>query len=120
MLRRKLTDGLVALSLIAAATPALGADYAPIDCSKASLPAERTICHSYALGQAEARIATLFGVVKSLVGMGQRSDIADAQRQWLRERDACESDTACLARAYQSRIDALSATLETVAAHGPF
>jgi hypothetical protein len=37
---RKLTDGLVALSLLAAATPVVAADYAPIDCPKASLPTE--------------------------------------------------------------------------------
>src|SRR3954454_7765012 len=117
---RKLTDGLVALSFLAAATPVVAADYAPIDCPKASLPTESAICRSYALGQAEARMATLFGVVKSLVAMGQRSHITDAQREWLKKRNACAADTTCLARAYQSRIKALSTTLDTVAARGPF
>jgi uncharacterized protein len=117
---RKLTGGLVALSLLVASAPARAADYAPIDCSKASSPAERTICRSYPLGQAEARMATLFGVVMSLVAMGQRGDIGDAQRKWLRERDACGDDSVCIARAYQSRIAAVSATLDTIASHGPF
>jgi uncharacterized protein len=64
---RKLATTVVALSLLAASVPARAADYAPIDCSKASSPAERAICRSYPLGQAEARMATLFGVVTSLL-----------------------------------------------------
>ena len=72
---RSTTGGLVAVSLFAASVPARAADYAPIDCGRASLPAERAICRSYSLGQAEARMATLFGVVTSLVAMGQRGDI---------------------------------------------
>jgi uncharacterized protein len=117
---RKLTVGAVALSLLAASIPARAADYAPIDCGKASSPTEHTICRSYPLGQAEARMATMFGVVTSLVAMGQRGDIGDAQRKWLKERDACGDDTACIARAYQSRITALSAVLDAIASRGPF
>ena len=117
---RKLTGGLVVLSLLAASAPARAADYAPIDCSKASSPAERTICRSYPLGQAEARMATLFGIVTSLVAMGQRGDIGDAQRKWLKQRNACGDDSACIARAYQSRSAVLSATLDAIASHGPF
>jgi uncharacterized protein len=116
----KRTWGLVALGFVVVAGPALAADYAPIDCGKASSPTERTICRSYPLGQSEARMATLFGVVTSLVAMGQRGDIGDAQRKWLKERNACGDDSVCLARAYQSRIDALSAALDTIASHGPF
>ena len=118
--RRKLTVGAVALSLLAASVPACAADYAPIDCGKASSSTERTICGSYSLGQAEARMATLFGVVTSLVAMGQRGDIGDAQRKWLKERNACGDDSACIARAYQSRSAVLSATLDAIASHGPF
>jgi uncharacterized protein len=117
---RKLTGGLVALSLLVASVPARAADYAPIDCSKASSPAELAICRSYPLGQAEARTATLFGIVTSLVAMGQRGDIGDAQRKWLKQRDACGGDNACLARAYQSRITALSSALDAIASRGPF
>ena len=118
--RRKLTVGAVALGLLAASVPACAADYAPIDCSKASSPTERTICRSYLLGQAEARMATMFGIVTSLVAMGQRGDIGDAQRKWLKERDACGDDSTCIARAYQSRITALSSALDAIASRGPF
>jgi uncharacterized protein len=117
---RKLTGGLVALSLLVASVPAHAADYTPIDCSKASSPAERAVCRSYPLGQAEARMATLFGVVTSLVAMGQRGDIGDAQRKWLKERNTCGDDSACIARAYQSRIAVLSSALDAIASRGPF
>ena len=112
--------GLAVLGLLVVAAPSHAADYAPIDCGKASSSAERAICRSYSLGQAEARMATLYGVVTSLVAMGQRADIGDAQRTWLKERNACGDDGACIARAYQSRIAALSATLDAIASHGPF
>jgi uncharacterized protein len=117
---RKLAGGLVALSALAASVPARAANYAPIDCSKASSPAERAICRTYPLGQAEARMATLFGVVTSLVAMGQRGDIGDAQRKWLKERNACGDHSACIARAYQSRIAVLSAAFDAIASRGPF
>jgi uncharacterized protein len=117
---RKLMGGLVALSLLVAPVPARAADYAPIDCSKVSLPAERAICRSYPLGQAEARMATMFGIVTSLVAMGQRGDIGDAQRKWLKERNACGDDNACIARAYQSRIAVLSSAFDAIASRGPF
>jgi uncharacterized protein len=117
---RKRIGGLVALTLLATSVPARAADYAPIDCGKVSSSAERTICRSYSLGQAEARMATLFGVVTSLVAMGQRAAIGDAQRTWLKERNACGDDSACIARSYQSRIATLSANLDAIASHGPF
>src|ERR1700748_375779 len=117
---RKLTGGLVALTLFATSVHARAADYAPIDCGKASSSAERAICRSYSLDQEEARMATLYGVVTSLVAMGQRADIGDAQRTWLKERNACGEDAACIARAYHSGIAALSATLDAIASHGQF
>jgi uncharacterized protein len=111
--------------LIAAAfvpAPCLGqtAVYAPLDCAKASSPAEKTICGTYALGQDEARLATLYGLLTSLVAMGQRGDIMDAQRHWITVRNACASDIKCLAHAYQARIGDLSKQFDALAKRGPF
>jgi uncharacterized protein len=94
--------------------------YVPIDCSKARAPAEQTICRNYGLGQREARMSTLFGVATSLVAMGQRGDIQDAQRAWLKRRDACGNDVACLAKAYDARIADLNGIVEAIAKRGPF
>jgi len=88
----KAVSGLCIAAAMSVASSAHGAEYAPIDCAKANAPALRAVCKSYALGQAEARMATLFGVATSLVAMGQRGDLMDTQRQWLMTRDACRSD----------------------------
>jgi uncharacterized protein len=98
---------------------AFGADYAPINCPKAASAADRTICRNYALGQAEARMATLYGIDMSLVAMGQRGDIGDAQKQWLKTREACGAKVACLNKAYAARIQELSKVIDGIAANGP-
>lgn len=113
--------GLSIMTLMAfTSTAAIAADYAPLDCTKATTPAENAICGNYALGQAEARMATLFEITMSLVAMGQRGDIGDAQKQWLKTREACGGDIACLADAYRKRIDVLDKVMANIASHGPF
>ena len=111
-----------AVAVLAIGTPTVtfAADYAPINCAKAASAAERTICRSYALGQAEARMATLYGIDMSLVAMGQRGDIGDAQRQWLKTREACGANVACLTKAYNSRINQLNEVITGIASHGPY
>ena len=114
---------LSAVVLAAALGPsgvAWAADYAPLDCAKAQSPAEITICKTYSLGQAEARMATLYAIDMSLVAMGQRGDIGDAQRQWLKSRDACGGDIACLHKAYDDRIRQLNAVTSDIASRGPY
>jgi uncharacterized protein len=99
---------------------AFGAEYAPINCAKANTAADVRICKTYSLGQAEARMATLYGIATGLVAMGQRGDIGDAQIQWLKTRESCGADVACLTKAYNSRIPQLSAVIDNIASHGPY
>jgi uncharacterized protein len=115
------TPGILLASVLCLA-PRLGhaASYAPLDCAKASTAAETTVCKTYALGQDEARLATLFGVLTSLVAMGQRADIVDTQRRWISVREACGNKVDCLSRTYQTRIDELSQALDALAKRGPF
>lgn len=112
----------ILLASVITFTPRLGhaASYAPIDCAKISTTAEATVCKSYTLGQDEARMSTLFGVLTSLVPMGQRGNLVDTQRQWISVREACGSNTECLSRAYQLRINELSQALDALAKQGPF
>ena len=112
--------GLTAMAAFAAATEASAADYAPLDCRRANAPALSAICGTYSLGQAEARMATLFGIATSLVAMGQRGDLVDTQRHWLAERDRCGDDTDCLHDAYARRIRQLNAVIEDIASRGPY
>jgi uncharacterized protein len=109
------------LLIVALPSPSLrAADYAPLECGKASTPAERTVCRNYALGQQEARMATLFEVTTSLVAMGQRGNIQDAQRAWLKRREDCGDDVGCLTGAYNARIDELNGVFKAIASRGPF
>jgi hypothetical protein len=116
---RKLIVGAVVLSLFAASVPARRR-LRSCRLQQGIFGGGACDLRSYPLGQAEARMVTLFGVVTSLVAMGQRGDIGDAQRKWLKERNAFGDDSACIARIYHSRITALSAALDAIASRGPF
>jgi uncharacterized protein len=96
------------------------ADYAPLDCAKARTPTERTICSEYALGQQEARMATLFEWTMSLTAMGERGNIGDAQREFIKQREAWGAQVACIGSVYAARIAALEAVMKTIASRGPF
>ncbi|HEY0234236.1 MAG TPA: hypothetical protein VGC86_04155 [Afipia sp.] len=100
--------------------PANAAGYAPLDCGKASSPSDKTICANYDLGQFEARTATLFEIATSLVAMGQRGDIQDAQRTFISQRDACRNDISCIRNVYGTRIKQLEAVVSGIASRGPF
>jgi uncharacterized protein len=106
--------------LVAAPGGAAAFDYAPVNCSKADSAAEGAVCKSYSLGQAEARMATLYGIATALVAMGQRGAIADAQVKWLSTRQACGGNTSCLEDAYRNRIAELTRVLDDIVARGPF
>ena len=103
-----------------AVSPAGGADYAPLNCALARSATEKVICANYGLGQLEARMATLYEWSTSFVGMGQRGDIQDAQRAFLKQRDACGRSIACMRGVYESRIGQLQAVMERVKEKGPF
>jgi uncharacterized protein len=116
---RRLFAALFAAMLWAPGVAQAG-DYAPLNCAKAKTPAEQAICKSYALGQDEARMATLYSIATSLVAMGQRGDIQGAQRDWLQERENCGARVPCLTKSYATRIRDLDAVIAGIAAHGPF
>lgn len=109
-----------ALALCLAAGAARAADYAPLDCARARAPADRTVCRNYDLGQREARMATLFEWTMSLTAMGQRGDIGDAQRAFIRTRAACGDRIACIRAAYDARIADLEKVMKGIAVRGPF
>jgi uncharacterized protein len=116
---RCLFAAVTAVVLLAPGIAAAG-DYAPMDCAKAKSAAEQTVCSNYGLGQAEARMATLYAVATSLVAMGQRGDMQGAQRDWLQTRENCGDRVACLNAAYAMRIKDLNTTIAAIAARGPF
>jgi uncharacterized protein len=116
---RCLFAALAAASLLAPGV-AGAADYAPMNCAKAKSPAEKTVCGNYALGQSEARMATLYAVATSLVAMGQRGDMQGAQRDFLQTRESCGDRVGCLSAAYAMRIKELDGIIAQIAARGPY
>ncbi len=111
---------IIGFAAVAASASASAADYAPLDCRQANDPALSAICSNYSLGQAEARMATLYGIAASLVAMGQRGELVDTQREWLDERDRCGDNIGCLHEAYARRIRHLNRVIEDIASRGPY
>ena len=111
---------ILGFAVLAASASVSASDYAPVDCSKANDPSLYAICNNYSLGQAEARMATLYGIAASLVAMGQRGELIETQRDWLAERDRCGDVTGCLHDAYARRIRRLNGVIDNIASRGPY
>lgn len=52
-------------------------------------------------------------------GDGLARRLQDAQRAFLKERDACVANVACLRRVYEKRINELKAVMTRVMEKGP-
>lgn len=80
-----------------------GSAVAPsFDCGKATTITELAICGSPKLAALDARLAAEY--VEQLRSSINSDDIKVRQRAWLRERNACRADSACLEQAYNTRL----------------
>lgn len=94
---------------------------ASFSCKAAKLKAEQKICHTLVLNDADVRLATTYQIVLHALPMGGRDAEKDQQFKWLKQRNACGSNTQCIQRAYQQRQQQLDHLLqERVLSHGPF
>lgn len=109
-------------ALVAVVVSAASANAASpyISCPAARTPDERAVCRSTALIQRDAEMATLYRVLKGLVGMGQRGALQDEQADWIKERRACGASFRCLRDHYDDRIAELDAYLDGIRERGPF
>ncbi|MFG1420427.1 lysozyme inhibitor LprI family protein [Roseixanthobacter liquoris] len=112
-----LACGLLALALAAMPRPAGAASF---DCSAAKAPDEKAVCATRSLNDLDVKMATQYAIVTRLVGMGQRGDLQDQQRAFLKQRAACGGDVACIAKAYRDRIAVFEGVVDGVVARGPF
>ncbi|WP_349958023.1 hypothetical protein [Rhizobium sp. ZPR3] len=77
---------------------------ASFDCEGQNLkPDEKTICDVRALNDADVRMVTTFDLLSGLLAMGARGTMQDQQTEWLKKRQACGADIACLTSSYQER-----------------
>ncbi len=92
---------------VGAASPPASAPWAPsFDCSKASTSAERLVCTSRELSDADLRMAQAYKAAMSKAA--DRDSLRDAQVAWRKnERDVC-ADVACMLAAYQNRMARLT------------
>lgn len=112
-----LACGLLALALAALSRPAAAASF---DCAAAKAPDEKAVCATRSLNDLDVKMATQYAIVTRLVGMGQRGDLQDQQRAFLKQRAACGSAVACIASAYRARIAVFEGVLDRVVTQGPF
>jgi len=86
-------------------TLALPAQAASFDCAKAKLKVEKLICADAELSKLDEELNAAYQA--ALLKAKQTKSIRQAQKRWLKERDGC-ADAACVARAYEERLRAMS------------
>jgi uncharacterized protein len=81
---------------------------ASFDCDgKSLLPDEKLICDTRTLNDADVKMATTFELISGLLAMGSRGTLQDEQTAWLKNRQACGADAACLKTSYEERLKQL-------------
>ncbi|MFT4183192.1 MAG: hypothetical protein QM636_14890 [Rhizobium sp.] len=81
---------------------------ASFDCDTQNLkPDEKTICDVRALNDADVKMVTTFDLLAGLLAMGARGAMQDEQSAWLKKRETCGTDVACLTSSYQQRLKEL-------------
>lgn len=101
-----------ALSAIVVALPLFApfsvAQAASFDCDAKELqPDEKVICDTRSLNDADVKMATTFELISGLLAMGSRGTLQDEQTAWLKTRQACGGDAACLKTSYETRLKQL-------------
>jgi uncharacterized protein len=93
---------------------ALGAQAASFDCAKARAADEKAICASRELNDKDVTMATQYRLLKGLFAMGGQGAMQGQQQEWLKSRQACGGDVACLNQRYDQRLKQLDATWQRI------
>ncbi|XAZ24946.1 hypothetical protein LVY75_17355 [Sinorhizobium sp. B11] len=92
-----------------------GARAASFNCdAKELLPDEKVICEDRSLNDADVKMVTTFELLSGLLAMGARGTLQDEQTAWLKKRQACGADAACIGAAYQDRLKQLGETYKNI------
>ncbi len=88
---------------------------ASFDCEKTDLAAdEKAICENRVLNDKDVRMATTFDIVTQLMAMGARDTLKTEQSDWLKQRQTCAADVACLNKAYDERMIKLGEAFQQI------
>ncbi len=74
------------------------------DCSLAETRTETTICGSPDLWSMDRAMANLYNLFQASTEKLKAAEFLASQRSWLKRRDSCASDEACLTERYSSRL----------------
>lgn len=92
-----------------------GAQAASFNCDTKELqPDEKAICENRSLNDADVKMVTTFELLSGLLAMGARGTLQDEQTAWLKKRQACGADAACIGAAYQERLKQLGETYKNI------
>lgn len=97
-------------ALLGGATMLVGSAAAAqsFNCASAQLPVEKIICADADLSRADSALGTQFkAAMEESADAATRATLLDAQRAWLRQRNAC-ADAGCVARSYSERERAIA------------
>ncbi|MBX5150194.1 hypothetical protein HJB78_04170 [Rhizobium lentis] len=98
--------------LIFPSDPAWSASF---DCDAKELkPDEKAICDNRALNDADVKMVTTFELLSGLLAMGSRGALQDEQTAWLKRRQECGADAACIKAAYDERMKQLGETYKNI------
>jgi uncharacterized protein len=75
---------------------------------------EKAICDNRALNDADVKMATTFELLSGLLAMGSRGTLQDEQTAWLKKRQECAADAACIKAAYDERLKQLGETYKNI------
>ncbi len=93
---------------------AIGAHAASFDCDKARAADEKAICASRDLNDKDVAMATQYRLLKGLFAMGGQGAMQDQQQAWLKSRQACGGDVACLNQRYDERLKQLDTIYQRI------
>jgi uncharacterized protein YecT (DUF1311 family) len=74
------------------------------DCSLAVTPAEQALCASQSLWVLDRVMANVYFHYKRTSAGQEAKEFLNTQRNWLKRRDECAGDVACLSERYSSRL----------------
>lgn len=83
------------------------------DCAKARKADEKAVCSDAALAAKDARLSDVFNLYRRRLSPAADKQLLAAQAVWLAQRGQCQSNIACVGRAYDQRIRQIETLLST-------
>ncbi len=77
------------------------------NCAKAWSKAEKAICANLEIATLDNEMVSIYVKHRRALRGARRRALINQQKQWLKQRNACGSDVACLAQRYGERIQQL-------------